>query len=107
MDIAGDLVSAGVDILNIQDRVNGIERMERELKGKVALEVDVDRQRLLPFGTPREIEAYIKSVVLKLGSRRGGLLFSAEVLHDVPLRNIEALLDSLEKYAELHKSLPV
>jgi len=107
MDIAGDLVSAGVDILNIQDQVNGIERMERELKGKVALEVDIDRQRLLPFGTPREIEAHIKSVVLKLGSRRGGLLFSAEVLHDVPLKNIEALLDSLEKYAELHKSLPV
>ena len=106
MDVAGDLVSAGVDVLNIQDVLNGIERMERELKGKVALEVDIDRQRLLPFGTPREIEAHVRNIVLKLGSKRGGLLFSAEVLHDVPMKNIEALLDSLEKYAEFHKRLP-
>ena len=106
MDIASDLVSAGVEVLNIQDRLNGIDRMELELKGKVALEVDVDRQRLLPFGSPREIDWYVKETIRRLGSRRGGLLFSAEVLHDVPLENIKALLDALEKYSELHMSLP-
>lgn len=106
MDIADDLVSAGVDVLNIQDRLNGVDLMERKLKGKVALEVDVDRQRLLPFGSPREIESYVKETIKRLGSRRGGLLFTAEVLHDVPLRNIEALLQALERYSELHRSLP-
>lgn len=105
MDIAGDLVSVGVDVLNIQDKVNGLERMERELKGKVAIDVDLDRQQLLPFGTPQQIETHILEIVRRLGSRRGGLLFSAEVLHDVPLRNIEVLLKALEKNMTLHNSL--
>lgn len=104
MDIASDLIAAGVDVLNLQDRVHGLEMLSK-LKGRVAIEVDIDRQKLLPFGSPKSIEEHIRSVVFTLGSRRGGLLLSAEVLHDVPFNNIEALFDALERFSTAHRSI--
>ncbi|MEM0024278.1 uroporphyrinogen decarboxylase family protein [Thermofilum sp.] len=104
MDIADDLVSAGVHVLNVQDLVNGLNRLAK-LKGKVAIEVDIDRQYLLPFGSPDDIRSHIRKVVDVLGSKRGGLLITAEVLHDVPLNNIEALLEALEKLMMAHHEL--
>lgn len=106
MDVAGDLVSAGVDVLNIQVDLNGLDRVEAELKGRVAIEAILDTQRLLPFGNPHAIDAYVRKLIVELGSRRGGLLLNAEVLHDVPLENIAALLDALERYSDLHRELP-
>ncbi len=106
VDIIQDLISAGVDILNVQDVVNGLDNLEK-VRGKVAIDVDLDRQRLLPFGTPGQIEAHIREVVRRLGSQRGGLLISAEVLHDVPLPNIEALLDSLEKCSRYYAKIVI
>lgn len=104
MDIAGDLISAGVHVLNVQDRLNGLNRLA-ELKGKVAIEVDIDRQYILPFGRPDEVRKHVREVVRVLGSRRGGLLIAAEVLHDVPLSNIEALLEVLEESMTAHRDL--
>lgn len=104
IDIANDLISAGVHVLNVQDRVNGLNRLAK-VKGKVAIEVDIDRQYLLPFGSPDDVKNHVKEVVRVLGSKRGGLLITAEILHDVPLSNIEALLDALEKSMVAHRDL--
>ncbi|MEM2299545.1 MAG: hypothetical protein QXW23_08480, partial [Thermofilaceae archaeon] len=84
--------------------VNGLNRLAK-LKGKVAIEVDIDRQYLLPFGSPDDIRSHIRKVVDVLGSKRGGLLVTAEVLHDVPLNNIEALLEALERLMMAHHEL--
>ncbi|MEM3257995.1 MAG: uroporphyrinogen decarboxylase family protein [Thermoproteota archaeon] len=105
IEIVEDLVNVGVDVINIQDKVNGIDNLKAKLKGKVAIELDIDRQFLLPFGNAEDIYSYIKSSILALGSKKGGLLFSAEVSQDVPLKNIDALLDALEKNAQLHFTL--
>ncbi|MEM3426578.1 MAG: hypothetical protein QXI42_12375, partial [Thermoproteota archaeon] len=40
-----------------------------KLKGKVAIELDIDRQFLLPFGNAEDIYSYIKSSILALGSK--------------------------------------
>ncbi|MEM3138087.1 MAG: uroporphyrinogen decarboxylase family protein, partial [Thermofilaceae archaeon] len=102
MNIVEDIVSSGVDILNIQENINRLEEIKNVLKGKVAIDIDVDRQRLLPFGTPKEIDIRVKKIIQELGFKRGGLLFTAEILQDVPLSNIEALLNALEKHSKLH-----
>ncbi|NHV07111.1 MAG: hypothetical protein HA495_07225 [Thaumarchaeota archaeon] len=106
IEIVEDLVKAGADVVNIQDKANGgINKIKEKLKGKVAVELDVDRQFLLPFGSPENINSYIRNSILTLGSKRGGLLFSAEISHDVPLQNISALLSALEENAQLHLEL--
>lgn len=98
MEVADDLVKSGVTILNIQNRVNGIENIEKKLKGKVCIDLDIDRQVLLSYGTPKEIDAHLRNVVEKLGSREGGLMLRACIQPDVPLSNIEALCQAMDKY---------
>lgn len=71
MEVAEDLVKAGVTILNVQDLVNGIDRVGRALKGKVCVDLDIDRQRIVPFGRPEEVEGHVEGAVSALRSREG------------------------------------
>jgi hypothetical protein len=98
LEVAEDLIKAGVSILNLQDRVNEIDNIAKTCKGRVCLDIDLDRQYILPLGTPEEIESHIKQVVVKLDSEKGGLMLKADCYPDVPLTNIEAVCQALEKY---------
>jgi len=53
--IAEDLVRADVSVLNLQDSVNGIDNIRRKFKGKVCIDLDIDRQKILPFGKHQDI----------------------------------------------------
>ncbi|OGV69340.1 MAG: hypothetical protein A3K19_18800 [Lentisphaerae bacterium RIFOXYB12_FULL_65_16] len=97
LEIIPDLVDAGVNVVNPQIRANGLDNLVRVCKGKVCLNLDLDRQ-MFPFCTPADIDAHIREVVQKLGSKDGGLWLSAEVGPDVPLANVEAICGALEKY---------
>jgi len=97
IEIIPDLIECGVTVLNPQIRANGIDGLVQMCKGKVAVNLDLDRQ-LFPFCTPEDIHEHIKETVVKLGSKEGGLMLSAECEPDVPLENIEAICQALEKY---------
>ena len=105
IEVVDQLIEAGVSILNIQDRVNGLDNIERYCKGRVCIDLDIDRQHLLPFGTRGEIKRYLKDVIYRLGSRRGGLMLSTDIYPDVPLENIDSLCRTLEEYMYLHLKL--
>ena len=95
VEIIDQLIGAGVDILNIQDKVNGLENIKSLCKGRVCVDLDLDRQVLIPFGSPREIKDYVRRIIEALGSREGGLMLYAEVHPPTPLRNIRALAEAL------------
>ncbi len=96
MEVADQLLEAGVDILNLQDRVNGgPEGIRERLWGRVCIDLDIDRQHLIPFGSPGEIRSYIGRVFRVLGSERGGLMLYAEVHPPTPLENIAALAEAM------------
>lgn len=97
LEIIPDLIECGVDIINPQVRANGIDNLVRVCKGKVFIELDLDRQ-LFPFGSPKDIDDHIREAVVKLGSRAGGLWLRAEISDDIPLENVEAIIIALEKY---------
>ena len=96
-EIIPDLIECGVNVVNPQIRANGLDNLVRVCKGKVCVNIDLDRQ-MFPFGTPADIDAHIREVVEKLGAPEGGLWLSAECAPDVPLENIEAICLALEKY---------
>lgn len=98
MEIADDLVEVGGDILNLQDLVNGLDNLVCHLKGRVAIDLDIDRQNLTVSGSPREIEQHIREAVMKLGSPRGGLSLIYQPWPPTSIRNIQAVMDALEKY---------
>lgn len=97
VEIIPDLIECGVDVVNPQVRANGLDRLAAVCKGKVCVDLDLDRQSF-PFFTPAEIDAHVREAGEKLGLPEGGLWLKAEVGPDVPLENIAAIADALEKY---------
>lgn len=96
LEIADDLIECGIDIINLQSRANTFDGIKNRFKGKVCIEVDLDRQ-LFPFATTKEIREHIKEAIEKLYSDKGGLMLYAECEPDVPLENIEAICSTLEE----------
>jgi uroporphyrinogen decarboxylase len=96
-EIIPDLVECGVCVINPQFRANGLDNLVRVCKGKVCVDLDLDRQ-MFPFCTPDDIDRHVREAVEALGSPEGGLWLTAEVDDGVPLENIEAICQALEKY---------
>lgn len=99
-ELVDDLIELGMDVLNLQDLVNGIDWMADNLKGRVCIDLDIDRQNITRFGNPEKIEEHIRDAVNKLGSKQGGLMLKYGLYPEVPLENIKALMDALEKYSQ-------
>lgn len=98
-DLVGDIVVSGVDALNLQDLVNGIDWIEANLKGRVCIDIDIDRQQITRFRSPEQIDKLIREEVEKLGSREGGLMMIYGLYPGVPIDNVKAVMDSMEKYS--------
>ena len=98
-DLIDDIVDGGVDILNLQDLVNGIDWIGRRFAGRTCIELDIDRQSVTALGTPAYIDRLIRTEVETLGSRRGGLMMIYGLYPGVPLDNVAALMDAMERYA--------
>ena len=96
-EIIPDLAECGVDVINPQIRANGLDNLVDVCKGRICVNLDLDRQ-LFPFATPAELDAHVRQAVEALGSPAGGLWLSAEIGPDVPLDNVEAICAALEKY---------
>ncbi|MCD6507939.1 hypothetical protein J7M22_15130 [Candidatus Poribacteria bacterium] len=97
LEVIDDLIECGVTVVNPQIRANTLDGLVKVCKGKVCVNLDLDRQ-LFPFCTPKDIDEHIREAVVKLGSKQGGLMLVAECEPDVPLENIEAICQALEKY---------
>ena len=98
MDLMGDFAAAGVDIINPQDLVNGIDALAAEVKGRFCIALDVDRQKIVPFGTRDDIHALIEEEVRKLGDPAGGLQLEAHIYPPTPPENVDALCEAIEKF---------
>lgn len=96
--LVDDILLAGVDLLNLQDLVNGIDWIRDNVKGRACIELDIDRQSITRFGTPKEIDALIREEVTKLGSPQGGLCFIYGLYPGTPKENVEAVFDAMERY---------
>lgn len=101
VDIIPDLIEAGVDILNVQDFVNGLDAIAHSAKGKVCIDLDIDRTKLTTFGKPEEIETHIYNCIKTLGSREGGLTAVYGAYPPTPPENITQVAVSLNKYCEM------
>ena len=96
-EIIPDLIECGVNIINPQIGANGLNNLERVCKGKVCINLDLDRQKF-PYFTPAQIDEHVQEAVARLYLPEGGLMLTAECAADIPLENIEAICVALEKY---------
>ena len=96
--LADDLIDSGVECINLQDLVNGIDWIADRFRGKICVDLDIDRQRITPYGTPAEIDALIREEVEKIALPEGGLCMIYGLYPGVPLENAKAVMDAMEKY---------
>jgi uroporphyrinogen decarboxylase len=94
-----DLIDGGIHVINLQDRVNGVDWIADRLGGKICVDLDIDRQQVTASGSPEQIDALIREEVTKIGKKDGGLTMIYGLYPGVPLENVKALMDAMEKYA--------
>jgi hypothetical protein len=98
-DLVDDIIDSGVEVINLQDLINGIDWIAERFRGKVCVDLDIDRQRITPYGTPAQIDALIREEVEKIGTPQGGLAMIYGLYPGVPLENVKALMDAMETYS--------
>jgi hypothetical protein len=101
LDILEDQIEAGVDVVNPQDLCNGIDELARRIKGRACIRLDIDRQSVVPYGTPGDIDDLIREEIEKLGSPAGGLMLVCGIYPPTPVKNVEALAYAIEKYSKM------
>lgn len=68
------------------------------LENKITLFIHPDRQKLIPLGTPGEIELKIVEYAENYRKEGGGGIFYVEIENDAPFENVEALIRSIHRY---------
>ncbi len=96
IEIMPDIIETGVNIINPQFSANGLENLERVCKGKIPINLDLDRQ-LFPFATKSQIESHITQCVETLYLPQGGLGLNIELNYEVPIENMVAIFETVRK----------
>ena len=97
-EIIPDLIEIGAQVLNPQVDLIGRDRLAVLCRGRACIEADIDRQYILPYGTPDEVRAAVRADLAALNTPQGGYIGRGEAAGDVPLENLEALLDEVTGY---------
>jgi hypothetical protein len=97
-EIIPDLIEIGVDVINCQVSIMGHDWVRDNMKGRVAIRTDIDRQWILPFGTETEVKEEVKRTFEACGGPEGGIIACGEISPDVPLCNIRAMYEAFVEY---------
>ena len=97
LEIIPDFIEIGVDVLNCQSSVIGLERLE-EFAGSLCFRTDLDRQRIMPYASPPEVKDHVFETFEALGTPEGGIVACGEISEDVPLENIRAMYAAFLEY---------
>jgi uroporphyrinogen decarboxylase len=97
-DILGDLAEIGVDVVNFQVGVVGFDWTARHVRGRIAVRTDIDRQSVLPFGSPEQVREEVGRTFEACGTAEGGIIACGEVGPDVPLANIRAMYEAFRDF---------
>lgn len=98
LEIIEDLIEIGVTVLNPQHPCMGTWRVAEIAGGRVCIRTDIDRQWVIPYGTPEQVVDAVKEAIEAFGNFNGGVILHGEVGQDVPLENIEAMYSAFYEY---------
>lgn len=93
-EIFPDLIEIGIDAVNSQLFCMDLEELAREYKGRITFWGEIDRQHLLPFGSPGEVKEGVRRVRRALDDGRGGVIAQCEWGVNDPFENIRAVFEA-------------
>ncbi len=103
MEVIPLLIQMGCDILNPIQHVMPPEELKRVFGNNVIFFGGIDSQQLIPFGTPDAIEKEVIRYMKILGDG-GRYIVSPDqcLLSDVPVQNIFAIVQAIEKHGQIY-----
>lgn len=98
IELIDDFIECGASIHGPQAGAISLEEIKKYYKGRICIELDLDRQKF-SFYKPKEMKNEIKKSIEALNSPEGGLMLFAGIFDNtVPLENVEALCQAFVKY---------
>jgi hypothetical protein len=97
LDIYEDLIEVGVNAINSQLFCMDLAAVRDRARGRIAFWGEIDRQRVLPFGSADDVRRAVASVVEHLWRPEGGVIAQFELNADIPLANAEAVYETWER----------
>ena len=95
-DLLPDLVEIGLDVLEPVQPCNDLQLLKHQFGDRLTFWGGIDTQQLLPFGTPADVKREAARVIRLLGKGGGHIIGpSQEVMKDVPLENVIALIETI------------
>lgn len=98
LDIYPHLIEIGVDALNSQIFCMGIDRLQ-QFAGRITFWGEIDRQQILPNGTPEQVAQAVRDVRTALW-RNGGCIAQCEFGPGARPENVRAVFDTWNEGAE-------
>ena len=93
-----DLLDCGVDVINLQDLVNGVDWIAEQLTGRSAsISTSTGKTSPRTASPPNRRPRFAKKS--RSWRQAGGLMMIYGLYPGVPLENAEAVMDAMEKYA--------
>ena len=94
LDIYEPLIEMGVNAINSQLFTMPIEEIGQRFKGHITFWGEMDRQHILPFGTPDDVRAGVQRVKDALWDGHGGVIGQAEFNKGYSMENLRAFFEA-------------
>ena len=92
-----DLIEAGLNVLEPVQPCMDLPLIKKNYGKDLTFWGGIDTQQLLPFGSPEDVRREAGATIRLLGKGGGHIIApSQEVMKDVPLANIVALLETIK-----------
>ena len=95
-----DIVEIGVDALNSQLFCMDVKELGRRFAGRITFWGEVDRQRLLPYGSPADVAAAVR-VAKEALFRNGGVIAQCEFGIGARPENVAAVFENWNRWPGL------
>jgi uroporphyrinogen-III decarboxylase len=92
-DILPDLIEIGLDALNAQVACMGVQELGRRFGGELTFWGELDRQRLLPYGSPAEVQTAARDLLAAF-HRGGGFIAQCEFGPGAQPENVRAFFEA-------------
>ena len=97
-DVIPDLIEIGLDVLNpVQPACLDPAELKRRFGDRLCFWGSLDEQHTLPFGSPADVQAEVRTRLDTIG-RRGGLILGPthHVQLDTPMENFWAMVETIQ-----------
>lgn len=95
-----ELIEVGIDILNpVQPECMEFDEVHRLVKGKMSFWGTIGTQKTLPFGTPAEVKAAVRSRLETCGKAGGIVVGPTHMVEpEVPWENLAAMAEAVDEF---------